>query len=285
MGRLDGVFYVGVDFATARMRVEYDVEKVDQTTIVNRVRRLGYGVAEGETQIQVADVGPGGLRGLLAFAWGRRRDALTLLAGLLILLAFVLETAGVPVGLVYTLYGLAIGLGGYHVARKGLAGVWIHRELDMNFLMTVAALGAMAIGAWEEGALVVFLFSLGETLESYTMDRARNAIRALMELAPTEATVLQACIDCAEHLGRLLADGRTYEGGPCPWCEPHEERVDVAELAVGDVILVRPGERVPMDGRVLRGASAVDQSPITGESVPVDKKPVSYTHLTLPTKA
>ncbi len=125
----------------------------------------------------------------------------------------------------------------------------------------------------EEGALVVFLFSLGETLEGYTMERARRGIRSLMELAPAEATVLRPCTDCEEHLGRSLPDGTAYEGGPCPWCDPHEERVDVSQVAVGDTVLVRPGERIPVDGVVLRGSSSVDQAPVTGESVPVEKGP------------
>jgi len=270
--RLDGVLHCAVDFAAAKMQVEYDVEKVDQTAIVGRIRRLGYDVAE-EEQAAVPEAGPGGVRGLLAFMSSRRRDTMTLISGLLILLAFTLKTSGVSVLVTHALYAAAIATGGYYVARKGLTGVWINRELDINFLMTVAALGAMAIGAWEEGALVVFLFSLGETLESYSMDRARNAIRSLMELAPAEATVLRPCVDCEEHLGQPLPDGSVYTGGPCPWCEVHEERVPVAELAVGDVILVRPGERIPMDGRVLKGTSAVNQAPITGESIPVEKEP------------
>jgi len=272
VARLDGMLHCTVDFATAKMRVEYDVEKVDQTAIVERIRKLGYDVAK-EEQATVPEAGPGGVRGLLAFMSSRRRDTMTLISGLLILLAFVLETSGVSVLVTHALYAVAIAMGGYYVARKGLTGVWINRELDINFLMTVAALGAMAIGAWEEGALVVFLFSLGETLESYTMDRARNAIRSLMELAPAEATVLRPCVDCEEHLGQSLPDGSVYTSGPCPWCEVHEEQVPVAELTVGDVILVRPGERIPMDGRVLKGTSAVNQAPITGESIPVEKGP------------
>ncbi len=274
VARLDGVLHCAVNLAAAKMTVEYDVEALDQRTIVERIQRLGYDVADKEAVTALAqEAGPGGLRGLLAFMWGKRRDTLTLFSGLLILLAFVLETSGVSMPVTHAIYAAAIAAGGFYVARKGLVGVWINRELDINFLMTVAALGAMAIGAWEEGALVVFLFSLGETLEGYTMDRARNAIRSLMELSPAEATVLRACMDCEEHLGKTLPDGGVYQGGPCPWCETHEQRLPVAELAVGDVILVRPGERIPMDGRVLRGASAVNQAPITGESILVEKSP------------
>ena len=138
--------------------------------------------------------------------------------------------------------------------------------------MTIAALGAAAIGEWAEAALVVFLFSLGETLEGYTMDRARNSIRSLMQIAPPEATLLEVCTDCEEHVGRPLPDGTPYTGGACPWCA-HETRVPVGDLAVGDRILVKPGERIAMDGRVDAGASAVNQAPITGESVPVEKQP------------
>jgi len=272
VARLDGVLHCAADFPVAKMWVEYDAAKVDQSVIVGRIRKLGYDVVEEERVIQ-SEAKPGGLIGLLTFMSSRRSDTMTLVSGLLILLAFALETIGVSVLVTRALYATAIGIGGYYVARKGLTGVWVNRELDINLLMTVAVLGAMAIGAWEEGALVVFLFSLGETLEGYSMDQARNAIRSLMELAPAEATVLRFCLDCEEHLGQSLTDGSVYEGGPCPWCRVREERVRVAELAVGDIILVRPGERIPMDGKVIRGTSAVNQAPITGESIPVEKGP------------
>ncbi len=249
VGQLDGVFHTAVDFASAKMRVEYDVEQVEHRDIVGRVRRMGYDVDEAEASAALTEAGPGGLRGFLSFMWGKRRNMMTLAAGALILLAFALHLTGLlaahPWSL-HAIYALAIIIGGFDVAYKGVVGVWINRELDINFLMTVAALGAAAIGAWEEGALVVFLFSLGETLEGYTMDRARTAIRSLMALAPAEAT--------------LLRDGT-------------QVRVPVEDLSVGDVILVRPGERLPMDGLVRRGASAVDQAPITGESIPVPKQP------------
>ena len=274
VARLEGVLHCAVNFATAKMSVEYDVEALDYRAIVERIRRLGYDVVDEEAEgVPAPEAESGGVRGLLRFMWGKRRDTLTLISGLLILLAFALETPGVSRTVTHALYAAAIVTGGFYVARKGITGAWINRELDINFLMTIAAIGAAAIGAWEEGALVVFLFSLGETLESYTMDRARNAIRSLMELAPAEATVLRPCTDCEEHRGQPLPDGSRYQGGPCPWCEVHEQRVPVAELAVGDVILVRPGERIPMDGRVIRGASTVNQAPITGESIPVVKEP------------
>jgi Cd2+/Zn2+-exporting ATPase len=113
---------------------------------------------------------------------------------------------------------------------------------------------------------VIFLFAIGEALEGYTMERARNSIRKLMTLTPAEATVLRPCVDCREHLGR---DG--YTGGPCPFCGAHETRVPVDKLRVGETILIKPGERVPVDGVVLTGASAINQAPITGESIPVTK--------------
>jgi Cd2+/Zn2+-exporting ATPase len=198
---------------------------------------------------------------------------MTLLSGLLLLLAAAASLARLPEPLVTAMLGVAIVSGGVFIFRKAWSSLRYNRELDINVLMTLAVVGAMLIGEWAEAAVVVFLFSLGEALEGYTMDRARNAIRSLMSLAPAEATVLRPCLDCAGHLGQPLPGGGAYEGGPCPWCEPHELAVPVEELAIGEVVLVRPGERIPMDGVVLAGRSAVNQAPITGESLPVDKAP------------
>ncbi|KAB2848567.1 MAG: cadmium-translocating P-type ATPase, partial [Sphingopyxis terrae] len=127
---------------------------------------------------------------------------------------------------------------------SGMRALWINRDFNINFLMTIAAVGAILIGETLEAATVVFLFAVGEALEGYTTDRARQSIRSLMSLAPARAL-------------RLVA-GR-------------EEEVPIEALAINDTILVKPGERIPMDGEVLRGESGVDQSPVTGESVPALK--------------
>src|SRR5690606_31468961 len=138
---------------------------------------------------------------------------------------------------------VAFGAGGYsgvmgaiEEARQG--------KLDIDFLMVTAALGAALIGEWEEGALLLFLFTLSGALEEFAMDRTRQAIEALAELRPDTA--------------RVLRDGA-------------EITLAVEEVMPGDVVLVRPGERLPVDGIVINGASSIDQSPITGESVPVRK--------------
>ncbi|MDQ7028984.1 MAG: heavy metal translocating P-type ATPase [Ardenticatenia bacterium] len=143
------------------------------------------------------------------------------------------------------LYVLAYISGGFFGAWEGLRALR-HFELNIDFLMVVAALGAATVGEWVEGGILLFLFSLSNTLQGYALGRSRQAIRALMDLRPAEALVRR--------------DG-------------HEERVPVEALVVGDVVIVKPGERIPVDGQVIRGTTAVDQSTITGESMPVTKGP------------
>jgi Zn2+/Cd2+-exporting ATPase len=175
--------------------------------------------------------------------WRTPRTLATLASGMLLALATALDWSATAAGYADYLFGLAATIGGFHAARSGLYGL---RSLsfDMNVLMTAAVLGAAAIGEWHEGAMVAFLFSLGNTLQNYTLDKTRNSIRALMELAPPEATV------------------RRGTG---------EVRLPVEEIAVGDVIIVKPGERIAMDGIIRSGASAINEATITGESVPAEK--------------
>ena len=144
---------------------------------------------------------------------------------------------------------LAIFTGGLPTYRKGWTALR-NGNLNMNSLMSIAVTGAMAIGHWPEAAMVMFLFALAEVIEAKSLDRARRAIRDLMDLAPDTATVLQP-------------DGS--------WAE-----VDARQVPVGATVRVRPGEGLGLDGVVIDGNSTVDQAPITGESLPVEKAPGSH---------
>jgi Zn2+/Cd2+-exporting ATPase len=143
------------------------------------------------------------------------------------------------------LYSLAIVTGGFTTASRGIRNL-LRLQFDMDVLMTIAVAGAAAIGEWSEGAVVAVLFGVSETLEAYTMDRARQSLRSLMEIAPRVARVLR-------------------------WGK--EEEVPVEDVRVGDTLVVRPGEKVAMDGEIHAGRSAINQAAITGESIPVDKGP------------
>lgn len=143
-----------------------------------------------------------------------------------------------------TLYVVSYTIGGWIKAKEGVETLIKERDLDVNLLMIAAALGAASIGYWNEGAMLIFIFALSGALESYTMERSRKDISSLMELQPETALRIEA--------GEMVS-------------------VSIANLEIGDLILVKPGELIPADGKVYRGGSSVNQSSITGESVPVDK--------------
>jgi Zn2+/Cd2+-exporting ATPase len=139
----------------------------------------------------------------------------------------------------------AIISGGWFIAPKAIAAARRFAP-DMNLLMTIAVLGAAGIGEWSEGAAVAFLFALSELLESFSVARARQAIQSLLKLSPETA---------------LLKKGDVFD------------EVPVEKVAVGEIIAVKSGARIPLDGAVVSGTSSVDQAPITGESIPVEKEP------------
>jgi Cd2+/Zn2+-exporting ATPase len=151
---------------------------------------------------------------------------------------------GLSVWIARAFYGIGIVGAGYPIARAGLFELRLRRA-DMNLLMTISVIGAVFWGL-VRGALVVFLFSLGTTLQSFTFGRTRNAIRALMDLTPPTATVKRS---------------------------GQEVTVPVEAVLLGDILTLRPGQRVALDGVIVSGYSAIDQSPITGESIPEDKAP------------
>jgi Cd2+/Zn2+-exporting ATPase len=187
--------------------------------------------------------------------WRRREAIFTGISGALLALGLVLSLLtldptllvlfGRTFALSTVLYLASVLFGAYHFARKGLYALKT-LSLGINFLMSLAILGAIVIGEYVEAASLAFLFSLAELLEEFSVERARRSLRELIKLAPREARVR-----------------RNGEELLCP----------IEEIAVGEVCIVKPGERIALDGQVLSGSSFVNQAPITGESVPVEKRP------------
>src|SRR5690554_1077299 len=262
-GRLNGVTASAASYASETLDIAYDRTALQRDRIEREVESLGYKVVPAEsapapapttvirTEAGEAGTSPAGERP--GAARPRFRPAPDLLlsfgAGLAALAGFLLELNGAPTLAWLPFYLAAYLAGGWHATQHAFRAA-LKRQFDIDLLMVTAALGAAAIGAWAEGALLLFLFSLGHALERLAMDRARNAIRALADLTPKVARVVR--------------------GGA-------ELEVPVEELTIGEHVIVRPGERIPADGEVVAGASMVDQSPITGESVPVLKEPGSET--------
>ncbi|WP_042198765.1 heavy metal translocating P-type ATPase [Paenibacillus camerounensis] len=163
----------------------------------------------------------------------------------LIALAWLLERQGMQAGAI-TLFVLAYAVGGYRKAWEGMETLIKEKDLDVDLLMVVAAIGAAAIGYWLDGAVLIFIFCLSGALEEYSMEKTNQDIAAILKYRPETAV--------------LLKNGT-------------EVTVQASQLITGDIVRVRPGERIPCDGIVLEGVSAVDQSTLTGESVPADKMP------------
>ncbi len=164
-------------------------------------------------------------------------------SGGLLLIGWLLSFSGLTSWGPWILYVAAYFFGGYFTVREAMENIRAGR-FEIDSLMLIAAIGAATLGEWSEGALLLFLFSLGHSLEHYAMGRAKRAIEALAELSPQSAIVRR--------------DGQTVE-------------VPVEQLRVGDIVVVKPNERLPADGFVVKGQGSVNQAPITGESVPVDK--------------
>ena len=166
------------------------------------------------------------------------------LSGIALVLGLTQHVAGFSLVPNWLPFAVAIALGVVPIARRALTSIR-SAVLDINVLMLVAVGGAIALGEWGEAASVVFLFAVAQMLESRAMERARGAIAALMDLAPSEATVRR---------GSVLST------------------VPVDDVVVGDIVIVRPGEKIPLDGRVVAGVSHVNQAPVTGESLPAEKQ-------------
>ena len=239
--QLPGVEAVDVNFGTGNLSVQ---GMADPEKIKHRVESLGYSLEEKgaykSTSAQRENFGK--------YLLSRAETRLALVGGGLLLASLIASWLGVPLALIKGMQVLALLIAGYPIARSALVNLWINHDFSINLLTTIAAVGAMIIGQTAESATLIFLFSISEELEGYTSDRARSVLNEISDLTPSQAI-------------------RIHAGA--------EERVPVDSLSIGDEILVRAGDRIPMDGMVSAGQSAVDQSPITGESLPVSKEPGS----------
>lgn len=256
LGRIDGVLEAVVS-PDGAVRVEYDKQATNESAIASALNEwtgettevaddhTGHdhydGGQEADHDHSGHDHAHGGIFGPsseLIFA---------ILCGVFLLVGWLIETfALLSEWISLGCYIVAYVFGGYYTVTEAIEKIRAGK-FEIDFLMIVAAAGAASLGAWAEGSLLLFLFSVGHALEGYAMGRAKRAIEALSDLAPRTA--------------RVRRDGT-------------ETEVSVEELVVGDIVVIKPDERVPADGFVIAGESSINQAPITGESVPVDKSPV-----------
>jgi Cd2+/Zn2+-exporting ATPase len=235
---MPGVHDAEVSFRTGSVRVSYDERITAEETIRQAVHDRNVSLeSDPETETETDEVTSRSELRLEAVFVG-----LTLVGMVTGLATGWLD--GPPL-LMWAAYGVAYVLGGWY-GLKGAIQTLRHRAVDIDLLMIVAALGALSIGAPFEGAMLLFLFSLSNTLQHYAIGRSRRAIKSLVEMRPDEA--------------QILRDGE-------------EVTVPIEEVAVGDVFVVRPGDKIPLDGVVASGEGTVDQASLTGESVPVPKEP------------
>lgn len=264
IAKLPGVQNARVDFATAKLHVEGDVAF---DALAARAEVFGK-TLEADTprtaESKPVPSNPGGVIGFVRYLLTRDETRLAIAGGAILLLGVFMALVLNAHELANAVYILATGIALIPIARSGIRTLLINRDFNINLLMTIAAVGAILIGETLEAATVVFLFAVGEALEGYTADRARDSLRGLLELAPATATRLTPPAFTADPSLMIAQPTSTT-------VQFSETTVPVSELIVGDLILVKPGERIPMDGVVTSGESGVNQAPITGESVPVHK--------------
>jgi Zn2+/Cd2+-exporting ATPase len=234
LNRLPGVHGLSADVMGQRMRVLHDLSRLPASAIAAAVAETGM-----RAWVDQDEAGP------VRDEESRLRLWSVGVSGAALAVGAAAQVAGFDRRLVVVALGIAVAAGALTVLPRAWRAARA-RALDINVLMTVAVTGAILIGEWVEAATVVFLFAVAQLLETRSMDRARRAIRTLMDLAPAEVTVRR---------------------------HGHEHRVAVDRVEVGEVIVVRPGEKIALDGEVVGGESDVNQAPVTGESMPVLRQP------------
>ncbi|MFZ2097669.1 MAG: cation-translocating P-type ATPase [Anaerolineales bacterium] len=276
LAQIQGVEQVNVNFTTGLLEAygSFDPQK-----LVQRVESLGYKAqlpgAPVDNASASAESSPKGSRlglpGFLGYLYASMPTRLALIGATLLVLSALLSllpgsTTIHWIRLVLQL--LAAGSAGYPIANRGIRAVIFSRQVTIDLLMIIATIGALLIGETGEASTVIMLFAIGEALEGYTAERARHSLKSLLALKPELAHVMRPCLDCSEHMGQ-----NGYNGGPCPFCGEQETTLPVEQISLGERVIVRPGERIPVDGHVTSGISLVNQAPVTGESIPINKAP------------
>lgn len=241
MKRLPGVSDINVSYSQESMSIMLDEERTSPTTIEDKIKALGF------TPVASAATGGAETRKLPEYQeqawWKGKKGRLVIFTGIMFAVAWVIAHIDPAWGQIA--YSAAALVAIVPFAKRAYAGTVSGTPFSIETLMSVAALGALLIGAAEESAVVILLFAVGELLETIAAGRARAGIKALIDLIPRTAI--------------RERDGLT-------------ETVSVEELAIDDIVIVRPGDRVPSDGKVVAGLSEVNEAPVTGESVPVTKE-------------
>lgn len=231
---IPGVEVLQIIPSAARLRVALDEARTSPEQLESRLTVIGFPVAKKLEQ-------PGPPR-----PWKNPKVLASLASGVLLATSWALSWTSIPDVVSTSAYLLSVLIGGFYFGREALQDLYYERRIGIEMLMSVAAVVAFALGQMAEAAMLVFLYSISEALEGYTEEKTRSAIKALMDLTPKRAVVRR--------------NGREVE-------------IAVEEIEVGDIFLVKPGQAVPTDGEVINGRSSVNQAPVTGESVPVEKEP------------
>jgi Cd2+/Zn2+-exporting ATPase len=244
--RVPGVSDISVTYSTESLSLKYDETRASREAIESKIQALGYTPIAADTLVGES---VGTLTGeefeASDQAWWKTRKG-RMVIGLSVLLAAAFVISNVSPVLDRWTYSAAALVGLVPFVRRALVGALSGTPFSIETLMVVASAGAVAIGAAEEATVVIFLFAVGELLETIAAGRARAGIKALVNLVPRVARI--------EEVGQ-------------------QREIPAERLRVGDMVIVRPGDRVPSDGEVIEGQSGVDEAPITGESIPVARAP------------
>jgi Cd2+/Zn2+-exporting ATPase len=231
---VSGITELKVYPKSAKLAINYDGTIINPETLKEKLESLGFPPQEGLSLPEQPK------------PWRNPKVLTSVASGLLLLVGWLIGMAGVPEIISTALYAAAILIGGYYFGREALEELIFEREIGIELLMAVAAVVAAIMGQVAEGAMLVFLYSISEAAEGYTEEKTRAAIKALMDLAPKVALVRR---------------------------ERAEVEIPVEELVVGDIFIVKPGQSIATDGEILIGTTSVNQAPVTGESIPVEKQP------------